>query len=971
MGTELFTAPNPPFPGWQNPAPNVYTFTLPAQGWWNTLFGGGAMKELANFIANLVMQALAWVMHLAILLAAQFSDPAWVVNPVADKIGTVFQLGYKNVFVRLLPFLVLATALYVVWQFLRAQHTKILTAVVSTALSGALIYVFFFNFAPAFKTVNGLAQAVTAQLGTAVESTGGVQAGTLYDALWDVYVLEPWEAAQFGHASQNLSDFDVSGAAVGQKYTNDQGLQQTISAGDNWVKLFMTNTTEQARQSLLGIMTSVSQPFAHSGWTSQDVQNANPYDNIVFLLVLLLLSIPCLAFLGMMAFLLFALAFMFLLMVFLGIVTVPVAFVPEVGWFVTLRWLREAAGYLLLRLANVVYMASTFALAQIVVGAVAVTGDESSLVLAALTNALVFLAALLFREKVFHAYIRPHVEAVQGIERKGENEARPEAQSGDTREERTADGARRPGRGTLSGRFAAERGATAEGVGMSGIGAAATAARRTGAGATSATGTGAARQKLAAAFATVVDKARNPSRASTWQERAQSRADRLIALERAAHGRTLDALAHGGKLAVKAGRSLYDSASSHPELSDLPPDQGDSPPFETQEPTGYAAATEQDQGPRQFATTPRAHGEARQRRSAVEDDEGQRLSEAFEAAPVTATDTEEERAPRDASPDTSDTHREADAGAGQAAGSAEVHGSEDVSGAARETSNQTEQLAESWAPGQLTGRRPLQPERTMRGGVSVPNRPDAELEDHRLAEGFSMPQANPDTSREPGGREVEHGPEEQQSEQSTRSASRFERQRVTAPTPGRPEADVESHSLAEGFSMPLPDSVPARGAEPREPVRGETTSSDRQESGAAPQASGGESASNSVGSAQQRNSVLHPPPRSGREETERRDHERRGSEAETPRLGDGFGVPGVTGTENAATMQTGRDQSQPDNAQPSNSRNGDEKIRRQSTPRSLPRQQTSTLPPDPRGPRLREPRETRGPREPRVPRPRA
>ncbi|SFV09475.1 hypothetical protein [Alicyclobacillus macrosporangiidus] len=875
--TALFTAPNSPFPGWQNPAPNVYTFTLPAQGWWNTLFGGGAMKELANFLANLVMQAVAWVMHLAILLAAQFSDPAWVVGPVADRIGAIFHLGYENIFLRLLPFLVLATALYVVWQFLRAQHTKILTAVVSTALSGALIYVFFFDFAPVFKTVNNLAQAVTTQLGTAVESTAGLKAGTLYDALWNVYVLEPWEAAQFGHASQNLSDFNVSAAAVGQTYTNDQGQQQTIGVGDNWVKLFMTNKTDKARQSLLGAMTSVPQPFAHSGWTSQDVQNANPYDNIIFLLVLLLLAIPCLAFLGMMAFLLFALALMFLLLVFLGIVTVPVAFVPEVGWVMTLRWLREAAGYLLLRLANVVYMAATFALAQIVVGAVAVTGDESSLVLAALTNALVFLAALLFREKVFHAYIRPHVEAVQGIERNNENETRPEAQGGDTREERTAGGASRPRRGTLSGRFGAERGATAEGVGMSGIGASATAARTTGAGATSGTGTGPVRQKLAAAFATVVDKARNPSRASTWQERAQNRADSLVALERAAHGRTLDALAHGGKLAVRVGRSFYDSASSPAGLSDLP---GDPPPSETQATGEVDAAAEQGQALRSELAN-RTLRRVRQMLEENEDD-SRSLSEAFDGAPAASVDVD--------------------------GGQERPEGPQPSTVVDQPAEPATVRRAESRTPEEPAGQRPLQSERAMRRAVPVSERPDTELEDHRLAEGFSTPQPGSDTTR---------------------------------------------------------------GVEPAEPVRGETTSSGPQECGEALQASGGESASHSVGSAQQHNSGLQSPPRSGREETERRDHERRGSEAETPRLGDGFGVPGVTGTENAATMQTGRDQSQPDNAQPSNSRNGDEKIRRQSTPRSLPTQQTSTLPPDPRGPRLREPRETRGPREPRGPRPRA
>ncbi|MCL6592856.1 MAG: hypothetical protein K6T31_02680 [Alicyclobacillus sp.] len=1011
MDTTLFTASSPPFPGWQNPAPNAYTFTLPAQGWWNTLFGGGAMKDLANFLANLVMQAIAWVMHLAILLASHFSDPGWVVNPVADKIGVVFQLGYKNVFVRLLPFLVLATALYVVWQFLRARHTKILTAVVSTALSGALIYVFFFDFAPAFKTVNNLAQAVTTQLGTAVESTAGLKAGTLYDALWDVYVLEPWEAAQFGHASQNLSDFDVSSAAVGQTYTDDQGQQQTIGAGDNWVKLFMANTTDKARQSLLGAMTSVPQPFSRSDWTSQDVQNVNPYDNIVFLLVVLLLSVPCLAFLGMMAFLLFAQAFMFLLLVFLGIVTVPVAFVPEIGWVMTLRWLREAAGYLLLRLANVMYMAATFALAEIVVGAVAVTGDESSLVLAALTDALVFLAALLFREKVFHAYIRPHVETVQGIERKqesGENEAQSDRQGGDARERRLASEARGGHRtGTLSSRFGTER-RSAVGSGAAGV--AAAAAGTAGTGAAQATGAGTtARQKLASAFATVVDKARNPSRASTWQERAQGRADRLIALERAAHGTALETLAHGGRLAAKAGRAFSDAAFSRAELNGPLADQGAkaASPSGVQESGGsVAAGEEQEQALLRRSVTPSGvQEEARQKRSVVEDDEGQGLSEAFEAAPVTPTDTEEERAQRDVSPD---MRREADAGAGRTAGNAEVHGSEGVSGVdeqTRETSNPTEQVGGSGPSGQPAGRRPLQPERTVRSGVPVPERPDAELEDHRLAEGFSMSQANSDTSRESGGREAEHAPQVQQGK------SRPERERVATQTPARPEAGVESHGLAEGFSMPQQGSDTTRDVESREPVRGDgTASSGQPESRTVPQAGGGESAGENSRHEVQRSNALQTPPRSSREGSGRRELERRDSGAEMPRLGDGFGVPVVTGAENVPPVQTGGERSQEEivgrpmesvgsersgnvaggigNADDGRTGNATHQQTEASrfqreqgsqssetpdrlTPRSRQKQQPSALPPDPRGTWPREPMEPRGPRGSRGPRSRA
>ncbi|MCL6445038.1 MAG: hypothetical protein K6T83_16550, partial [Alicyclobacillus sp.] len=130
----LFGALPPAFPGWQNPSPNAYTYTLPQQGWWQTLFGGGAIKDAVNWLANMALQLVAWGLHIGVLLASRFSDPGWLLDPVAKRLGDVFRAGYGGVFLRMLPFLLLATALYVVWQYIRARHEKILTAVVSTAL---------------------------------------------------------------------------------------------------------------------------------------------------------------------------------------------------------------------------------------------------------------------------------------------------------------------------------------------------------------------------------------------------------------------------------------------------------------------------------------------------------------------------------------------------------------------------------------------------------------------------------------------------------------------------------------------------------------------------------------------------------------------------------------------------------------------------------------------------------------------
>ncbi|MBX5437784.1 MAG: type IV secretion system protein, partial [Alicyclobacillaceae bacterium] len=548
----LFGALSPAFPGWQNPSPNAYTYTLPQQGWWQTLFGGGAIKDAVNWLADLALQLVAWGLHIGILVASRFSDPGWLLDPVAKRLGQVFRAGYGGVFLRILPFLLLATALYVVWQYIRARHEKILTAVVSTALTGALIFAFFFNFGWLFKTVNGLAQSLTDTLGDAVVSTVQTRPGSMYDALWDVYVLNTWEAGQFGHASSNIQDFDVSQEvlAKGETYTNDAGQTVALQPGDNWVKLLLQNRTDAARQSLLQDLTSVDHPFAQTSWTTADVEGASPYSNFVFDILTFLMMIPTLIFLGFMAFLLFSQSLMFLFLALLGIVTVPVAFIPEVGWMVTLRWMREAVGYLLLKMFNVVYMAVAFGLAELVTQSLAVSGGEDQLVLAMMADALIFLAALLFHAKVLHA-LRPYVEAVQGLGRRAEEAGEENHRVSDAATDARRDAVREA---SLSGRFrvssqnarsaandAVRAGASEPQRGV--VGRLASAFSREAV-------VGAVKAKVADAM----DSLRNPQR-TTWQERAQRRADRVVALERRAHGAGIAAHAAAGRLAVKGGRA--------------------------------------------------------------------------------------------------------------------------------------------------------------------------------------------------------------------------------------------------------------------------------------------------------------------------------------------------------------------------------------------------------------------------------
>jgi hypothetical protein len=591
------------FPGWQNPSASVYTFTVQSSGGFLDI--SAIFQNFGTHIASMLMQLIAWVMYLAILVVSKFSNPSWVINPVAQRLDTIFKQGYSNVFLRMLPFLVLAVAVYIVWQYLRAKHAKILTAIFSTFLSGGLIYAFFFNFGWVFTSLNNLAQIATDELGAAVASTVSTKPGSMYDELWNLYVVEPWEVGQFGHASANLHDFDVSADAQGQTYKNDNGDQVQIKAGDNWVQLFMRNVTGDARQSLLSIVTNVTHPFAQQSWTNADVQNAAPYNNIIFYVAFFILMLPVVVFLGFMGFILFAQSAMFVYLVLMGIVTVPIAFVPEVGWTVTLRWFREAVGYLLLKMANVVYMATAFALAGLVTQAFSASGTVQSLMNAALADALIFLAALVFRERVMHLYVRPHIEMLQGIaKKKNEKEdgtssqEEGEASSNTSAGSRTGDtsGAQR-GRarrtGTLDARFRAVPGgltrvaSVVDTAAQMRNAAAAAAEDRSSRGADKGV-----RARLAAAFnreavkewakdkaaqaqewardkaAQAMDSVLNPER-TTWQERTQRRADRLISLERAAHrvalrttwktgDLTYQAMRKTGELTYQAGVALWD-----------------------------------------------------------------------------------------------------------------------------------------------------------------------------------------------------------------------------------------------------------------------------------------------------------------------------------------------------------------------------------------------------------------------------
>ncbi|AEJ44318.1 hypothetical protein [Alicyclobacillus acidocaldarius] len=375
--------------------------------------GGGAIKEVANFIADLVSQGAGVGFPYRDHDRGGLHESSVAREPHLSTHGSFILSGVFECVSTLAAVPVPGSSdLHGVALSPRTPHQDP-DGVSHHHGDGRAAVCIFMHFAAIFQVVNNLSENLDNTVSEAIESVADLSASTIYDAAWNIYVLEPWELAQFGHESNDLAKFNVSNAAVGESYTTDSGASATIQPGDNWVVLFMKNTTSQARDSLLNDILSTSQPFAKSSWTSTSVKNANPYNNIIFLLVMFILGLPCLAFLAFMAFILFGFELAFLFSAFMGIFVLPLGFVPEVGWGIVQNWAKKSVGFLLLKLANVVYMAITFLLVTIVMDSVSLTGDEATLITGAITSGLIFLGALMMRHQLFSIYVEPVVARIQ------------------------------------------------------------------------------------------------------------------------------------------------------------------------------------------------------------------------------------------------------------------------------------------------------------------------------------------------------------------------------------------------------------------------------------------------------------------------------------------------------------------------------------------------------------------------------
>lgn len=558
----IFQAHSALFPNWNDPSPFVYYFSLPPEGWANifTLGQAGIMQSIGGWLSGLMLQIVALVLHIGIFFTSELADPGWLITPLATGIGKVFHYGYQNIFVKFIPFLVLGLAAYVLWQYVKGRHAKILTSIASTVLSTLLIFLFFFNFQWAFTTVNNEFENFTNNLGSAVVSTvsGNANIDSVYDGLWYDYVVYPWEYGQFGQSNGNSSAFNVNSYLAAQKWTyqNDAGTTVPFSTGGNWLQLYMTNVSASARNSLESALTKAPDPFAGNLATEQALKAATPASTIVIWLIELILMTPTIIFLGYMGFLLFAQELMFMITAVMGVITVPISFVPEVGWQVTFRWLRESIGYLFLRVINVVYMAVVFMISGTIQASIAGNGSWAGLLLGFLTNAIIFLTALLYRNKVFEMFARPVAAKIQGVGMVQQNKNTQTQLQKNTSNGQSRNESNRSENAGVHGRLAERFGTNASSVG-NGIQSAATLTED---------GSGEKKgiSRWAEAFGTAsINKVNehlgglSRPQTSTWQQRAQKRRNVLHQAENIAHDVAVGAALKSSGATIKAGQKVY------------------------------------------------------------------------------------------------------------------------------------------------------------------------------------------------------------------------------------------------------------------------------------------------------------------------------------------------------------------------------------------------------------------------------
>jgi hypothetical protein len=399
---------------WNQYPPTAYQWDYIPPSAWKTLNPlSGVVPGGYNDFANFVFQigAMSFNTFLSFL---QFSiDPSSLLNPIEQEIGSLLHVGYNSVFLPLFPVVVVTVALWLVYRFIRTHHTSVIQILfMFITITGMAVY-FYTDFSSVMKQATAFDDSMagwmlntSSELGQAATgTTSGVNSNinNTLSMLWDQYVLTPWEQGEFGKASTNLADYNVSKQEVGQKWQDDNGNWQKIKPTDNWVNLMLSHDVDgTARNSLANILYDAS--IQRAGAYANAV--AEPGSRVAEAWMSFTLMLPIVVFIGYMSCMLLILTLGFLVLVLKLAVTFAIGIVPEFGWNYFFKALKQIAGVLVTKVIHAMYLGITLLIFDIVNNALSQTNMENTMN-GLIVNSAICVAAIVYRGWFIRSLSRP------------------------------------------------------------------------------------------------------------------------------------------------------------------------------------------------------------------------------------------------------------------------------------------------------------------------------------------------------------------------------------------------------------------------------------------------------------------------------------------------------------------------------------------------------------------------------------
>ncbi|QQE79670.1 hypothetical protein [Alicyclobacillus sp. SO9] len=283
--------------------------------------------------------------------------PKQITGPIVHELSHVLAAGYTTFYTRLLPGAFAIMALFLLYRFARSHHASILQIL--------LMFVLVSGFAVAFYT----------------HFSGLIDGVTNFDDAASSYFL-------------NVA------SELGQTYQGNDGKTKHIQPGQNWVSLMLsTNGGGQGRTELAKVLYSAHIPRGHFyQYASEDSPQSSPMTRLqmaAFNLAFPLVSLVPAVFFAWMGALLFALTFGFLLTVVECAVLLPLTVIPDYGWNKLLQLLKRAAGQLIMKTLNALYLGLSLFVMNLISNGLSgsTVGQELSLIIIS----VVLLILLFFR----------------------------------------------------------------------------------------------------------------------------------------------------------------------------------------------------------------------------------------------------------------------------------------------------------------------------------------------------------------------------------------------------------------------------------------------------------------------------------------------------------------------------------------------------------------------------------------------